>query len=928
MKKPPLNSWPTILFVLCTFLQFDEICSQVPNTAQGRITIREYDAETLNLHDFWNLHAGYPDSPDRIWYPNLFEWPAGPDGNTEDVTDNSSLPAPNVRDKMGWEIRGYLHPPSTDTYYFAISADEKSELWLSTDSDIANLELIAIEPSWNKRRQFASEDRRERDNVAGRLVNHSVGIPLEEGNAYAILARAVDFGGPENLGVAWNIQGPDAFRNGQVPISGQFLSTFDRADVSQPFFRFVTGSLEGFSVVLNDGHGSSLDGIDVNPTSLSVILDGQAVPVEVTKRGAQTTLTHRLDGRFFESESKHGVVISFNEQTVTSSFSVPPYATVPVSARLDGYQSDNRGFIMRIVQTNENLPNNIEHRERHLAGLLTDNRKEPLENLVDPSFFNENGVAEIEGVINFDQEANPSGVFRKIENGGLTNVADKRIPGIPGVEGGTDNVTAEILTILEVPTAGLYNFAFNSDDGFRTTIGFIEDSTKSILVGEFNGGRGYSTTYSLVVFDEPGFYNMRSLWFEGGGGANLEWWLADQEGNPLGLLNDGAGGLRTFRDIPSGLVAIKSIHPKIGSDDISTSGIDVSVTIKNGPTSIRSNSVTASLNHVEFAPVIDRSNNVVTIMFHTGELDFDTDYRWEIQFPDGSTQRSVTGTFRTMGMQFGALMFIETEDFNYGLGLWDRKNPIGMTDKYLGGTYQNLGDGMNESDVGAGTSFGVDYFESDNNNSESAYRPGTGVEVAKAKNNEQSVFRGGFNVEINHVVTGNEPGDWLNYTRRFPEPDSYYNIFGYFASGGDNIDVSLLRVTGDPSKPNQSAELIGSWRQGPTRDGGEFEILPLLDENGVPLVAKIGGTTTLRLLANGGDHASDYLTFVPAAPPPPQRDSNGGIKTITNNGDGTVTIVFTGTLTSSSNIEGPYRIIPGATPPYTIPASANAHFYR
>ena len=72
----------------------------------------------------------------------------------------------------------------------------------------------------------------------------------------------------------------------------------------------------------------------------------------------------------------------------------------------------------------------------------------------------------IDGVINMDQDGNPQGVFRDSGDGSTTDRADDFIPGIPGLEGSTDNMAAEILTFIEFPEAGYYTMIFNSDDGF------------------------------------------------------------------------------------------------------------------------------------------------------------------------------------------------------------------------------------------------------------------------------------------------------------------------------------------------------------------------------------------------------------------------------------------------------------------------------
>ncbi len=945
----PTSAWHLGLLGTAIILT-TELHSQEPATAQGRITVREYFSDRPVNRLFWDHNEAYPDFPDRIWYPNQFEWPTGPNGTTETVEESTTEPPLHVRNFWAWEMRGYLHPPLTGDYYFAIASGETSELWLSTDSDFGNLVRIAADTGWHSVREFASENRRTRNPETGRLGNHSSAIPLEAGKAYAILARTTDQTANDNLAVAWNRDGSEFFKDGQSPIPGTYLSSFDRPDFERPFLRSLIGGPNSFTAILRDGFNKAAEASWVDPASIVTSLDGNSVPFQFRKEGEETTLTHNLPEGWFQSDSVHEVSLSLNGQSITQSFSVPTFAIVPASSKLQGYQSTNRGFLMRVLQSTESLANNIDVREQHLAGQIKDNRNAPLRNVADISSFNEKGQAVISDVINFDQDAKPSGVFRQEEVTGRTNVPDKLIPGIPGIEGSTDHITAEILTVVEIPSAGLYNFAFNSDDGFKTTAGFIEDITETVLVGEFNGGRGSQTTYSLVAFPEPGFYKLRSLWYEGGGDADLEWWLADRSGAPLGLLNDGAGGLRTFRDIPTSGAIVTSVYPEDGSESITPEGITVKIEVKNAATSVVEESISVTFNTQAVPAEYSQSDHLVTIQFETGKLDYLTDYEWEIRFSDGITDRSVTGHFRTTDMQFGDLMFIETEDFNYDLGSWDRKNPIGMTGTYPGGNYANLGNGIGESDPEAGTSFGIDYYESDNSNNNPIYRPGTGVETLPAGESNDATLRDTFHVEVNHIVSRNESGDWMNYTRRFPEWRMYFNVYGRLSSGGENIDASLFRVIGDSSKPDQDTELLGHFRPGrATKGWADYEIFPLNDDKGDLAIVQISGITTLRFLTNAGENNNDYLVFVPTVPPdshsappivppdpippilplppiptaPPSR-----IHEITNNGDGTVTIIFTGALSASSNAEGPYSRIADATSPHTVEATSETQFFR
>ena len=941
-----------LLTAMGVSLAVNSLQAQAPDSAQGRITAREYDVSGANNIDRLTSYAGYPDSPDRTSYPNIFEWPTGPDGDNED-NDDATPPPGNVRDNYATEIRGYIHPASSGTYYFALASDDPGELWLSTDSDFGNMELIATEPTWNGVRAFASEARRTFDEDRGSLENQSAGVRLESGQAYAIMARAVEGGGGDNLAIAWNTDGPEFFEDGQEPILGEFLSTFDRESFGQPFFRSLAGGADGFTGILNDGQGAGA--VTVDESTISVTLDGADVVVSTSKDGELTTISHQLDGNFFEAGSDHDVVISYNGTSVAKTFTVAGFATVPASARIDGYSSNNRGFSMRVLQSLQGIANATGPREEHLAGTLVDGNGDPLENVVDDfGSASNNDTWEIEGVINFDQDGAAQGVFRDSGDGSATDVFDDFIPGIPGLEGSTDQITAEILTVVEIPASGLYNFAFNSDDGFKTTAGAVSDAAEAIVISEFSGGRGAATTFGTVLFEEPGFYKLRSLWYEGGGGANLEWWTADGDNNPIALLNDDSvGGLKTYRDIPEDPAAIIAISPADGTGEIATAGTTVSLSVRNGSTSYDTGSATGTLNGAAIEVSESTADGVVTLSADTGELEGNTEYSWEISFTASGGARTAGGSFRTTVLAGEGLLFIETEDFNFELGKWDTSNPIGMTGAYPGGTYQDLGDGLDEIEVDSGTSYGVDYFETNNANSQAIYRPDTGVEAGKTNNGTIGLFRGAFDIETNNVVGWNDGGDWYNYTREFPEPAQTYAIFGHISSGGSAIDTSLLRVTSDASVPGQDTELIGHFRPGRATAGWDnYEIFPLIDDDGEAVVTSLGGTTTLRYSVNGGNNDNDYIVFVPASAtpepppvvvppveppvipglppivlPPIPGQQPGAISGISRAADGSITIEFTGSLQAADTVNGTFAPVAGAASPFAVDASGGAKFY-
>jgi len=80
-----------------------------------------------------------------------------------------------------------------------------------------------------------------------------------------------------------------------------------------------------------------------------------------------------------------------------------------------------------------------------------------------------------------------------------------------------------------------------------------------------------------------------------------------------------------------------------------------------------------------------------------------------------------------------------------------------------------------------------------------------------------------------YIVAGVQPGDWLNYTRSFPNGN--YNVYLRTSSQGRQ-DVRLDQVTAGSATSNQATVLRGEFlvpnNQGLTR----FRYVPLTDSAG------------------------------------------------------------------------------------------------
>lgn len=99
-------------------------------------------------------------------------------------------------DSYGQRVRGYLVPSETGVYQFAISGDERTALYLSTDADPANKTLIA----WSD----APTDFREFTRFATQV---SASITLTAGQKYYIEALHKEDSGGDHFSVAWKTPG-------------------------------------------------------------------------------------------------------------------------------------------------------------------------------------------------------------------------------------------------------------------------------------------------------------------------------------------------------------------------------------------------------------------------------------------------------------------------------------------------------------------------------------------------------------------------------------------------------------------------------------------------------------------------------------------------------------------------------------------------
>jgi hypothetical protein len=347
------------------------------------------------------------------------------------------------------------------------------------------------------------------------------------------------------------------------------------------------------------------------------------------------------------------VVLTFTEgaATVTNtwSFTAANYPIVPPSAKVTNADTSKPGFIWNIFANSANTTTSNQKGEDAVAGLLTDTDGNLLPNLADPTAVGaalaaasapnpENAVIsfEIPSVINLSQTAGTS-------FGTFTN--ESQMPGVPATDGSSDGMAAEILTYIELP-AGVINMGVNSDDGFRTYVnltGNAQDAFGRLTLGEFEGGRGAADSLFYVVAQEAGVYAFRTIYEEGGGDANIEWFTIKPDGSKV-LINDtNNGGLKAYR-ARSGATPpyIKSVTPTPVPRQLNQPSSNLSLTIVDGTATLVDNSVALKVNGAPVAFTETRTGNSVAVTYTPTNLFLPSEkYSAEISYRDS------TGVTRT-----------------------------------------------------------------------------------------------------------------------------------------------------------------------------------------------------------------------------------------------------------------------------------------
>lgn len=323
--------------------------------------------------------------------------------------------------------------------------------------------------------------------------------------------------------------------------------------------------LTAFQVQIRDGNQVALSSTD--PTFL---LNGVPLSYTKSKVGALTTLAAPSPG-MLASGSTNTLTLIYQDTGAVNytniwQFVASTPVNIPLGFRIDaGSVSSEPGFTVNLHQvlrydTNgvvitTDLPSTSDRAEGQLRSFLID------ANTGVPYTNNLLNTAELLSTIWGDGLDDTTVIPETYINWGLTPILaggaadvgnfinnpaapdgygqpDSPIPGY-GTRFDTaraNNIAVEFITYVEFP-AGLTRLGVNSDDGFLVTCGLNPreryDTNKVVVLGVFEGGRGVADSLFDVNVAQAGIYPIRLLWYQGGGGAGVEFFHVKTDGTKI-----------------------------------------------------------------------------------------------------------------------------------------------------------------------------------------------------------------------------------------------------------------------------------------------------------------------------------------------------------------------------------------------------------
>ncbi|HLO45553.1 MAG TPA: PKD-like domain-containing protein, partial [Leadbetterella sp.] len=149
-----------------------------------------------------------------------------PNSPNSSITTSSAQAPSNFLDNYGSRMVGYIVPRETGTYYFWISSDDNSELWLGTSSNPTSRILRASVTGWTDPIQWDKYTSQK-----------SVAISLTAGQIYYIEILHKEGTGGDNLAVGWSKPGQSSLAPSEI-LPSSVLRPLDPSSLTIPVYTY------------------------------------------------------------------------------------------------------------------------------------------------------------------------------------------------------------------------------------------------------------------------------------------------------------------------------------------------------------------------------------------------------------------------------------------------------------------------------------------------------------------------------------------------------------------------------------------------------------------------------------------------------------------------------------------------------------------
>jgi regulation of enolase protein 1 (concanavalin A-like superfamily) len=187
------------------------LTTNLTTTQTVTIEVDYQDAEGRTTNLTWSVVSSGSAGVYRELWPNLNEslgdtleiltntlynpdWPNQPDPAYTEVLPYFQTATDTGMNWYGQRLRTYIVPPTTGAYTFWIASDDNSELFVSTDENPANKQVVAWVSSWTPAEDYTAEANQQ-----------SAPISLTAGHRYYVEAIMQQGTGGDNLSAQWQL---------------------------------------------------------------------------------------------------------------------------------------------------------------------------------------------------------------------------------------------------------------------------------------------------------------------------------------------------------------------------------------------------------------------------------------------------------------------------------------------------------------------------------------------------------------------------------------------------------------------------------------------------------------------------------------------------------------------------------------------------